>query len=162
MIIGVLYPEKKGGLFMASYPAQYVADYTISYCTRAKCPISNLKLQKMLYFLWVDYYKETKCELYLDDICAWKLGPVVPNVYYNFCSYAGTPIALERPSKIEETDTGILDSIIKRYLLMPASTLVNMTHTRGKPWERVYQDGIGNRSVIPFSLIKDLECSAQC
>lgn len=143
---------------MASYPAQYVADYIITYCTRAKCPISNLKLQKILYFLWVNYYKRTKCELYFDDICAWKLGPVVPNVYYNFCSYAGTPISLELPNRIEETDIGLLDSIIGQYLPMPASTLVNMTHAKGKPWDLVYQDGAGNRSVIPFSLIRDLEC----
>lgn len=144
---------------MAPYPAQYVADYIVSCCTQANRPVSNLKLQKILYFLWIDYFQETKNELYLDDICAWKLGPVVPSVYYNFCSYAGTPITLDPPNRIEQADIGLLNSIIKKYIPTPASFLVDRTHEKGKPWDIVYQDGIGNRAVIPFSLIKDLECS---
>ncbi len=106
---------------MALYPAQYVADYTISYCTRAKKPISNLKLQKMLYFLWVDYYKKTKCELYLDDICAWKLGPVVPNVYYNFCLYAGISKWHREPI----CDTFFFDKRfgVQRIMLIEESTI---------------------------------------
>lgn len=64
----------------------------VSYCSNKKQPISNLKLQKILYYAWIDYYKRTGNALFLNDICAWQLGPVIPDVYYEFCSYAGTPI----------------------------------------------------------------------
>ena len=76
------------------YSAVDVAKYIVSYSTQQGKSISNLKLQKMLYYLWVDYYKSTGRELYVDDICAWQFGPVVPDVYYEFCSYAGTPISI--------------------------------------------------------------------
>lgn len=143
-----------------TYAAKEVANYVVSYCFQQGCPISNLKLQKMLYFLWVEYFKQTGDELYMDEICAWRLGPVVPEVYYAFCSYAGTPINLKLPSNIDDSDKVCLDKVIQEYLPMAASTLVDKTHQAGKPWDIVYQDGIGNRKVIPFELIVELECAA--
>ena len=76
------------------YTAVDIAKYIVSYCAHRQRPISNLKLQKMLYYTWIDYYKKTNNALFLNDICAWQLGPVVPDVYYEFCSYAGTPISV--------------------------------------------------------------------
>ncbi|MGI5933430.1 MAG: Panacea domain-containing protein [Lawsonibacter sp.] len=143
-----------------TYTAKNIAHYIVTYCEKKNRPVSNLKLQKMLYFLWIEYFKHTRCELYLDDICAWKLGPVVPDVYYEFCSYAGMPISVELPFSIDEQDVDVLDATIEKYLPMAASTLVDKTHAKGKPWDIVYKDGLGNRDVIPFSLIKDLECTA--
>lgn len=147
----------KGDVAM-TYSALDVAKYTVNYCTRKSQPVSNLKLQKMLYFMWIDYYKSTGEELFADDICAWRLGPVVPDVYYEYCSYAGRPISLQLESNIENCDEERLSHIINCYLPIPASVLVDKTHAKDKPWDIVYQDGIGNRDVIPFALIKRLEC----
>lgn len=143
-----------------TYSAQDVANYTVSYCTKQNSPISNLKLQKLLYFMWVDYYKKSGQSLFLDDICAWKLGPVVPSVYYEFCSYAGMPISLTLENSIDGSDILVLNEIIDQYLPKAASTLVDRTHKKGTPWDVIYQDGFGNREVIPFGLIKKLECNA--
>ena len=141
-----------------AYSAADVAKYIISRCYEQKKPVSNLKLQKMLYFAWIDYYKATKKELYCDDICAWQLGPVVPNVYYEYCAFAGTPIDILFDIPALKEDQPTLDKIISRYLPVAASTLVDMTHQKGKPWDIVFRNGAGIREVIPFELIKDLEC----
>ena len=42
-----------------SFQVMDVARYIINYCTEQGKPVSNLKLQKMLYYLWIDYYKNT-------------------------------------------------------------------------------------------------------
>ena len=141
-----------------TYTAQNVAHYTVSYCTSKSSPVSNLKLQKLLYFLWVDYYRATSQSLFYDDICAWKLGPVVPDVYYEFSSYAGMPISLTPFNSIDAADAPVLNRIIDRYLPETASTLVNRTHQKGTPWDQIYRDGLGNREVIPYELIKAVEC----
>lgn len=135
------------------YSALDVARYIITKCSLLEKPVSNLKLQKMLYFVWVDFYKQTHRYLFGDDICAWKLGPVVPDVYYEFCSHAGRPIYYIYSSDINSEDTKILDKIIPDYIDIPANILVNRTHARGTAWDEIYQDGDGNRRVIPFSLI---------
>lgn len=141
-----------------AYPATTVAKFVLAYCTEQKHSISNLKLQKILYFLWIDFYKKIGIELFEDEICAWQLGPVIPAVYYEYCSYAGTPIFVEKYPEIDDSDSLTLKKIINKYIIVSASTLVNKTHQQGKPWNVVYKDGRGNRDVIPFSLIKSLEC----
>lgn len=143
-----------------TYNAVEVAKYVVTYCNNKSKPISNLKLQKLMYYAWIDFYKETGIPLFIDDICAWQLGPVVPEVYYEFCTYAGAPITQEYNIKISSTDAGILNSIIEKYINISASTLVSRTHVKGGAWDLVFKDGAGMRSVIPFSLIKDLECDS--
>lgn len=135
------------------YSAMEIAEYIITACYNLDNPISNLKLQKMLYYLWVDFYKLTGRRLFLDNICAWQLGPVVPEVYYEFCSYAGNPIRLIYFITISEADVEILSGIVNKYLPIPANELVNETHASGSAWDIIYQNGLGNRKVIPFDLI---------
>lgn len=142
------------------YNAVDVAKYIVTYCSRKNQPVSNLKLQKLMYYAWIDFYKETGNPLFIDDICAWQLGPVVPEVYYEFCTYAGMPIIQEYDIKISSDDARVLDKIIDKYLNISASTLVSRTHVKDGAWDRVFKGGAGMRSVIPFSLIKDLECDS--
>lgn len=142
-----------------TYNAIDVAKYIINFCNRKGIPISNLKLQKVLYFAWIEFYKKTGAELYLDDICAWQFGPVVTNVYYEFCTYAGTPIPNNYEIKIMDEDIKILNDILNKYCYIAASSLVNKTHEKGTPWDLVFKQGVGNRNIIPFSLIKKMECS---
>ena len=59
-----------------SYTALEIAKYIISTCSKKNRPISNLKLQKLLYFAWIYYYTKTGNGLFHDDICAWQFGPV--------------------------------------------------------------------------------------
>lgn len=141
-----------------AYPATTIAEYLLHYCTSIKRPISNLKLQKMLYFLWVDYYKATGRYLYHDEVCAWQLGPVVPSVYYEYSSYAGQAIEVTDSPEIGENDRPVIDNVIEKYLNISASTLVNRTHEEGRPWSQIYKNGVGLRQTIPFPLIIRLEC----
>ena len=140
-----------------SYPAREVADYIISYCAAQGKPISNLKLQKMLYFVWVDFWEKTRRELFTDDVCAWQLGPVVPSVYYAYCAYGALPINLLRETTISWEDRSIIDESCKALIDRPVRDLVNETHIKGGPWHRIFADGAGNRMRIPFNLIKFLE-----
>ena len=43
-----------------TYTASDIAKYIVSYCFRKRKPVSNLKLQKMLYYMWIEYYKRLK------------------------------------------------------------------------------------------------------
>lgn len=142
-----------------TYSAIDIAKYTVSYCFKEKHPISNLKLQKMLYYLWIEYYKITKDSLFIDDICAWQLGPVVPEAYYEFCAYAGRPITRIFDISLEGKDRVYINDIIEKYLPIAASTLVNKTHAEGMPWDLIYRNGLGARNVIPYDLIKIKECA---
>lgn len=138
------------------YKATEVAKFIIRHCAEKGYPISNLKLQKLIYFAWVDYYKKTRKELFVDPICAWQLGPVVPDVYYEYCSYAGRAISPPKSDNIKAEDKKILSPIIEKYMCISAHHLVNITHNTGTAWDKTFRHGYGNREQIPFELIKEI------
>lgn len=142
---------------MQSYSAMDVATFIIDTCAKSNDPVSNLKLQKLLYFVWVDFYRETRRYLFLDNMQAWQLGPVVPEVYFKFCAYGGKPINLRYESSILPEDADIIKDIIKKYRLLPVSELVQRTHMPDTAWYKIYNNGLGNRKVIPFWLIRQME-----
>lgn len=142
---------------MQSYRAMDVANYIIDTCTKSKDPVSNLRLQKLLYFVWVDFYRETNRYVFLDNMQAWQLGPVVPEVYYEYCAYGGKPINLYCETLINAEDANILQKIIEKYRLVPVSVLVERTHMPDTAWYKIYDNGRGNRKTIPFWLIRQME-----
>ena len=140
------------------YTVKQIAHYIITRCTQCEKPVSNLKLQKMLYFAWVDYYRKTGKYLFEDEICAWQFGPVCPDIYYEYCSYGGMDIEVIYSSALAHDDEEILNDCISRYNDMPVSKLVNLTHEQGKPWDQIYNVAGRHRDRIPFPLIQKLEC----
>ena len=93
----------------------------------------------------------------MEDVCAWQFGPVVPKVYYEFCSYAGMAINSIYPTEIVQDDREMLDDIINQYIDIPVNILVALTHERGTAWDAIYQNGSGKRKIIPFHLIIEKE-----
>ncbi|MBQ2699658.1 MAG: DUF4065 domain-containing protein [Clostridia bacterium] len=166
LLLFIVLMSIKGGVFMsfqtASSDASSVAKYIVSYCIKKNNPITNLKLQKMLYFLWVDYYKQTRKALFTDSFYAWQLGPVVPSVYFEYCSYGGMPIVplFEKhfpPPVLTVELQNTLPHIMDKYIQLSARALVDKTHAEGTPWSIIFDNGRGNRSEIPFSLIREKE-----
>ena len=141
---------------MAEYTALNIAKYTINRCNAKNTPITNLQLQKILYFTWIDYYKETGQELFSDSFFAWKLGPVIPDVYYKYRLYGAEWLPGEIIGLVSfgEKVNNILNGIIDRYRGRTAYDLVETSHVFFGAWDVVFDDGAGERCPIPFSLIK--------
>ena len=68
------------------YGALDLSKYIVAKCIEDGLPISNLQLQKILYYIQKDFLKRDEMA-FPDDIEAWQFGPVVPNVYYYYCGY---------------------------------------------------------------------------
>ena len=66
------------------FSAHNVAIYIINWCLDHNVPITNLKLQKLLYFVQGEYSRAKGTRLIGDDFYAWQLGPVVPKVYAEY------------------------------------------------------------------------------
>lgn len=141
---------------MAEYSALNIAKYTINRCNAKNTPVTNLQLQKILYFTWIDYYKKTGRELFTDRFFAWKLGPVIPDVYYKYYSNGAEPLKSVSDLTLifNLSQDKELNSIIDLYRSMSAYDLVEKSHIAHGAWRTVFKSGEGERSVIPFSLIK--------
>lgn len=135
------------------YSAASVANFIV---TETKFSVTNLKLQKMLYFAQGYFLGRLDRALFKDEIHAWTYGPVVPSVYDAFMGYGSQRIAstLNADEIKDENDKVILASLVESMNKYSASDLVAMTHLPGTPWNQVWKGGLGRFNVIPTSLIK--------
>lgn len=137
-----------------SYDVKEVARYIITYFSKIRMPVTHLKLQKLLYFAWVDFYKERKRYLFEEEMSAWRLGPVSLSVYAEYCAYGAMPIDREyKETQISLIDQQTIDKTLERLKVFSPYDLVELTHKKNTPWSKVYDEGRGLRDSIPFELI---------
>ena len=137
---------------MGQYSAEDVAEFIIVESKNDNNPVDNLRLQKMLFFLWVEYYKEKKMYLFDDDIEAWKYGPVVPVVYWKYRQFVSNPIILDCGLKLKDDDAAFLKSKIKKLNRESTSSLIQRSHDF-KAWKDAFNKGY--RSKMSYNSIKE-------
>ena len=136
------------------YRALEIAKYNISKCTVEKHPISNLQLQKILYYIQREFLKYG-CEAFSDEIEAWQFGPVVPEVYRQYCGFGAMPITMTYCTDICDDYIKIINPIIEKKRDLNPWDMVEDTHMVGKAWDIVYQGGVGDHQIIPKDLIQE-------
>ena len=136
------------------YTAIDLSKYIVMKCIKDSHPISNLQLQKILFYIQKEFLSKGKMA-FADDIEAWQFGPVVPDVYYYFCGFGAMPISMMQGEySIEEQDEVIVDDIIETKRSLDPWVLVAETHKPGGAWAQIYRNGLGNHHVIPTELIR--------
>lgn len=139
------------------YDAVVLAEYIITKCVKEDMPISNLQLQKILYFIQYNFFKNFEAPAFLNRIEAWQHGPVVPDVYNKFAFMAGNPIIREYDisEKIFEydLDKALVNKVTESCRKMRPWDLVELTHKEGSPWRQVFKDGQKNE--IPLQIIAE-------
>lgn len=139
---------------MVMYAALELSKYIVSKCINDGVPISNLQLQKILYYIQKEFVQKGKAAFF-DEIEAWQFGPVVPNVYYYFCGFGAMPITnSDNSCSVKNSDKKVIDLIIESKRKLNPWELVAETHKPKGAWATVYRDGLGNHDVIPIELIK--------
>ena len=136
------------------YSANDIAKYVICHYRQNGILITNLKLQKLLYYIQGECISKIGDFCFSDEIQAWKHGPVVPSVYYTYNAYMASPIlSKQQPSQeICEQVKSIINNVLEKYKDTDAWDLVDKTHQE-YPWLSVYRDNVPN-IVIPKKILK--------
>ena len=117
-------------------PAHDVARYFVSLVDEeAGDSISNLKVQKLLYYAQGFHLAVYGKPLFPEAIKAWMHGPVVPTVYHLYKEHGGRPIPVDKV-RIEDYSPEVrelLDEVWAVYGQFTASKLESMTHNE-PPW----------------------------
>lgn len=141
---------------MGKYDARILANYIIYRTVKLKQYITNLQLQKILYFLWIENFKLNKNELFSNRVFAWQLGPVITDVYNVYKSY-GCDVILEFSSedcdRIDMSDKYFIDEIVEFYSKIPTYRLVDISHVKDGAWDVIYNQKNAKGFVIPFGLM---------
>lgn len=136
------------------YSALDIAKYIISKCTQENCPVSNLQLQKILYYIQKEFL-ENGSIAFKDEIEAWQFGPVIPSVYHRYCGFGALPIRMQYVTNICSDDQRIINYIVDKKRRLNLWYMVDDIQCPNKAWYKIYNHGLGNHQVIPKELICD-------
>lgn len=138
------------------YKVLSIARYVIERCNSQNRTISNLKLQKIMYFVQAEFLVSKNQPCFAEEIEAWDFGPVIPEVYreYKIFGSANIPVVrrIERPLVLSEEDQELINGIVDECAQYSASALVEITHNQS-PWLDAYAPGFNN--IISKDSIKE-------
>lgn len=116
-------------------------------------PVTNLALQKLLYFAHALFLVERKKPLVSGFFEAWQYGPVHPAVYQAFKSAGDNPITFratstnvltgertELPSVNEPEIVQLIRRVVMSYGRMTPGRLVDISHAPKGPWHFVVEN----------------------
>ena len=86
------------------YSALDVSKHIIQRCNETGNTISNLKLQKILYFVQAEFLVSTGGACFPEAIEAWDFGPVIPCAYNEYKQYANGDIPTIESYYLFDTD----------------------------------------------------------
>lgn len=141
--------------FKGKYRALDVANYVVRKSMQDGRPISNLQLQKILYYIQVYFIQTEHRALFSDEIEAWKHGPVVRSVYNRYCVFGAADIyEVEKTTvRFSDSEYNIINKIVEEKRNLKPWDLVEDTHQKGKAWSLIYRNGLGERKIIPKGVI---------
>lgn len=149
------------------YNVLTIARFIINYCNENDIVISNLKLQKLLYFIQAYFLITFDKTCFRENIEAWDFGPVIPEAYHEFKQYGSGNIPKitryivdssddcyyeEYNSTISNNDQKAIEEVIEEFKEYTATDLVKLTHSQD-PWKYVYTPCANN--IITTKSIKD-------
>ena len=141
-----------------SYKVLDVCHHIINYSNKHDYGISNLKLQKVLYFIQAYFLTKKKdhTPCFNEKIEAWDFGPVVPEAYLEYKQYGSGDIPIiksfimsnkdnvwnSKRVKFEDTtisddDKSLIDKVVDKFADYSATDLVSLTQKQS-PWIDAY------------------------
>ena len=139
------------------YKAMDIAQYIINYAIQLGKPVSNLKLQKLLYYVQAALLLESEDSCIIEEIYNWRHGPVFEEVYREYKIYGSRAIEdiqigyssyefdddlnfvkreydfKVQENNISEIDKTIIKDVVDSQIKYDPWTLVDRTHAED-PW----------------------------
>lgn len=99
--------------------------------------LTNLKLQKLLYYQQGFHLAVFGTPLFEEDVEAWMYGPVVPAVYYEYSSHGSYSLPeVNNVITLTDEEEELFNEVYDAYRDFSAIGLMNRTH-KEKPWASV-------------------------
>ena len=146
----------------APYDPRAVANLMLDEADRNGITLTNLALQKLLYFAHGIFLNETKQPLIKGYFEAWQYGPVHPIAYKAFKLSGAEPIRTR--AKGQDALTGqtkpviqpnnpavrrLVQQVLNSYGKLSAGRLVDLAHARNSPWHYIVDKG---KTSVAFGL----------
>jgi uncharacterized phage-associated protein len=140
-----------------SYPAAAVANELLDLAGRSNRKLTQIEIQKLVYFTHGWHLALTDQTLIPDQIEAWTYGPVVRRLYDALKKFGNSPITEKvldwktggksgfsycfptiQSSSVEDDASAraVVQSVWNKYGMLGSFKLVEITHLDGSPWQQ--------------------------
>lgn len=146
----------------APYDPRGIANLLLDEADRVGIGVTNLALQKLLYFAHGFFLNETRQPLVKGYFEAWQFGPVHPTAYQAFKRAGADPIAFRAhgqdpmtgmPTTIALPEASavrlLVQQVLNSYGKLSAGRLVDLSHAKNSPWHFVVDKA---RTEVAFGL----------
>lgn len=133
------------------YDVRALANLVIDLAEADRVMLTNIQINKIVYFIYADYLVLHDRRLTGAKIEAWNYGPVFRELYHQFKKFGREPIKgraeLINPvngkreiarCNIAAEDADFIKENSHKYFRMSAFYLVDQSHVEGGPWDRVW------------------------
>lgn len=140
-----------------------IANFFIRKSLKEEKPVTQIKLQKLMYFAHGFYLALKEKPLVNEKIEAWQFGPVIPSIYHQFKKWGSnsiTEVLVDRSNDliINEEDIEFLDLVWHKFSSYTASELVELSHEAEGPWQTAIEKSkalVG--FIVPNITIRNLD-----
>lgn len=135
---------------MSAYDPRAIANLMLDEAAMRGIKITNLALQKLLYFAHGIYLTQNKRPLVSGYFEAWQHGPVHPAVYRAFKDNGAVAIEVravardpltgksrDLPLPNDQEVRELIEEVVRRYGKLTPGRLVDLSHAKGSPWDAV-------------------------
>ena len=125
--------------------------YILTKCKRDEKPINGMQLQGILYCAQCEFMKNYGEPLFDDDFEAWKFGPVISAVYYEYSHMGAFKIGADYKDynkvleDLTEDEITVLNNVITSKREINA---LDLMYEISKPWKKVFNNGEGVGNII--------------
>jgi uncharacterized phage-associated protein len=161
-------PNCFSSLSHATYDPRSICNLILNVANDAQRPITNLALQKLLYFAHGLHLVETKTPLVTGFFEAWQYGPVHSVAYRAFRIAGANPIQFRATIQDpftrtvlpvpECTDCDIksrVSRIVTLYGCLTPGRLVEVSHAKGAPWQFIV-DKARTETIVGLRITNDV------
>jgi len=141
-------PQDESPHIRVGYDPREVANFILDEASRLQKPITNLVLNKLIYFCHGWHLALLGTPLQRETFEAWQYGPVLRSVYSEFRESRTHPVQhkaktldlstgqmVDIEPKIDIETATFLREILKSYIFLTPWQLVEITHVPNGPWD---------------------------
>lgn len=117
-----------------------LSNYVIYLCNRNNVEITNLKLQKILYYIQGYFFKTFQKEAFSEEIYCWRSGTAVPVSYYEYSIYGILPLAYSKSIiiKLDLQQKKLIKKVVGKCINLSTSELGHKNRQE-EPWRNAKQ-----------------------
>ena len=122
--------------------ASDVAEFYIAMYEDSEDRMTNLRINRFLYFAQGWCIARLGRPLFDEEIQAWRYGPVIPSVYETYKVCGRNPVeCIEKDDYLDAFSSDEIDLMIDvamEYGRFSTSALASISHAEGTPWAETY------------------------